>query len=410
MNSVALNTLSAVEARRLIASRQLSPVDLMDACIAQMQAINPHVNALAATRFEQARSEARAAEQAVMRGDELGLLHGLPLGVKDLEETAGLLTTYGSPIFRSNVPSQDNAMVARLRAAGAILTAKTNTPEMGAGANTRNAVWGATGNPFDPALNAGGSSGGSAVALATDMLPLCTGTDTGGSLRIPAALCGVVGFRPSPGLVPGDTRLLGWSPLIVSGPMARSVADLRLQLAATVGLHGGEPLGVECDFRTILRARDVDLNRVRIGYTEDFGMCEVSNATRQTFRAKMAALSRYVDVCEPVPLELGEVDRCFDIVRAQNFIASFKDIYERDPGLLGSNTRVNYEMGLTMSLGDSVWAHAEQTRMFRRFQAVFDQYDLIISPTCSVSPFPGNSRILRKWMDVPSKITIVGSV
>lgn len=388
MDSVALNTLSAVEARRLVASRQLSPVELMDACIAQMQAVNPHVNALAATRFEQAREEARVAEQAVMRGDELGLLHGLPLGVKDLEETAGLLTTYGSPVFRSNVPSKDNVLVARLRAAGAILTAKTNTPEMGAGANTRNAVWGATGNPFDPNLNAGGSSGGAAVALATDMLPLCTGSDTGGSLRIPAALCGVVGFRPSPGLVPSDRKLLGWSPLSVSGPMARSVADLRLQMAATVGLHGAEPLGVECDFRTILRAREVDLNTLRIGYTEDFGMCDVSNATRQTFRAKMAALSRYVAVCEPVHFDLGEVNRCFDVLRAQNFIASFKEIYERDPNLLGSNTRTNYEMGLTMSLGDSVWAHAEQTRMFRRFQPVFDQYDLIVSPTCPVSPFP----------------------
>lgn len=388
MNSIASNTLSAVEARRLIASRQLSPVELLDACIAQIQAVNPHVNALAATRFEQARSEARGAEQAVMRGDALGLLHGLPLGVKDLEETAGLLTTYGSPIFRANVPARDNALVARLRAAGAILTAKTNTPEMGAGANTRNPVWGATGNPFDPVLNAGGSSGGSAVALATDMLPVCSGSDTGGSLRIPAALCGVVGFRPSPGLVPGDRRLLGWSPLSVSGPMGRDVADTRLQLAAMVGLDGSEPLGVDCDYRTILRARDVDLNTLRIGYTEDFGMCEVSHATRQTFRAKMAALSRYVRVCEPVAFELGEVDRCFDVMRAQNFIASFKEIYERDPNLLGSNTRINYEMGLTMSLGDAVWAHAEQTRMFRRFQTTFDQYDLIISPTCPVSPFP----------------------
>jgi len=388
MNSVALNTLSAVDARRLIASRQLSPVELLDACIAQMQAVNPSVNALAATRFAHARSEARAAEQAVMRGEKLGSLHGLPLGVKDLEETGGLLTTYGSPVFRSNVPVRDNAIVARLRAAGAILTAKTNTPEMGAGANTRNAVWGATGNPFDPALNAGGSSGGSAVALATDMLPLCTGSDTGGSLRIPAAYCGVAGFRPSPGLVPGDTRLLGWSPLTVSGPMGRTVADMRLQMAAMVGLHGGEPLGVECDFRTILRARDVDLNALRIGFTEDFGVCEVSQATRQTFRTKMAALSGYVGVCEPVSFELGEVNRCFDVIRAQNFIAGFKDIYERDPNLLGANTRTNYEMGLAMSLGDAVWAHAEQTRIFRRFQAVFDTYDLIVSPTCPVSPFP----------------------
>jgi amidase len=388
VTNTALHTLTAVEARRLIGTRQISPVELLDACIAQIATVNPGVNALAATCFDRARTEAQAAEAAVMRGDALGLLHGLPLGVKDLEETAGVLTTYGSPIYRANVPERDNAFVARLRHAGAVLTAKTNTPDMGAGANTRNLVWGATGNPFDPMLNAGGSSGGSAVALATDMLPVCSGSDTGGSLRIPAALCGVVGFRPSPGMVPGDTRLLGWSPLTVSGPMGRTVADVRLQFAATVGLSDTEPLGVDTNPAALLQGRERNPASLRIGYTEDFGVCEVSEATRATFRQKMQALSRYVKVCEPVELALGEADRCFDVIRAQNFIAGFQQTYERDPMLLSQNTRVNYEMGLAMSLGDAVWAHAEQTRIFRRFQTLYQQYDLILSPTCSVSPFP----------------------
>lgn len=372
----------------MIGARQISPVELLDACIDQIASINPSVNALAATCFDRARAEAREAERAVMQGGALGLLHGLPLGVKDLEETGGVLTTYGSPLFKSHVPERDNELVARLRQAGAILTAKTNTPEMGAGANTRNAVWGATGNPFDPTLNAGGSSGGSAVALATNMLPLCTGSDTGGSLRIPAAYCGVVGFRPSPGMVPGDTRLLGWSPLTVSGPMARSVADLRLHFAATVGLSDNEPLGTPMDARAILQAEPCDLSGIRIGYTEDFGMCEVSSHTRTTFREKMAALRPFVKVCEPVAVALGEADRCFDVIRAQNFIAGFQETYDRDPMLLGENTRVNYEMGLAMSLGDAVWAHREQTRLTRHYQTLYRDYDLIVSPTCSVSPFP----------------------
>jgi Asp-tRNA(Asn)/Glu-tRNA(Gln) amidotransferase A subunit family amidase len=161
-----------------------------------------------------------------MRGDALGPLHGLPLDVKDLQDTAGLLSTSGTVSRRNHVPTHDNALVARLRLAGAIVTAKTNVPDMGAGANTRNPVWGATGNPFDPALNAGGSSGGSAAALAVDMLPLATGSDTGGSLRIPAALCGVVGLRPSPGVVANDARPLGWSVISVLGPRARDVADI----------------------------------------------------------------------------------------------------------------------------------------------------------------------------------------
>src|SRR5690349_18267059 len=228
---------SAVELRRLIGTKEISPVELLDACIERIERLNPAVNAVTAVCYERARSEARAAEKAVLQGDVLGLLHGLPAGIKDLDETGGLLTTYGSPLYRDFVPERDNAMVARVRAAGAIVAAKTNVPEFGAGANTRNVVWGATGNPFNPLLNAGGSSGGSAVALATDMLPLCTGSDTGGSLRIPAAMCGVVGLRPSPGLVPNDRLPLGWTPLTVVGPMARNVADTRLQLAATVGLE-----------------------------------------------------------------------------------------------------------------------------------------------------------------------------
>ncbi|KOQ18301.1 amidase, partial [Achromobacter xylosoxidans] len=220
-----LVSLSAVELRRLIGARQLSPVELLEACIARIEAVNPYINAVTATAFDRARIEARAAEQAVMAGDTLGLLHGLPLGVKDLEPTAGLLTTYGSPIYRDHVPAEDVTLVARLRRAGAIVAAKTNVPEMGAGANSRNTVWGATGNPFNPNLNAGGSSGGSAAALASDLFPLCTGSDTGGSLRIPAAKCGVVGFRPSPGVVPSVRKPLGWTPISVVGPMGRTVAD-----------------------------------------------------------------------------------------------------------------------------------------------------------------------------------------
>ena len=186
----ALYTLPATELRRLIGTKEISPVELLESCIARIEAINPAVNAIAAKAYGRARVEAKAAEAAVLNGAPLGRLHGLPVGVKDLQDTGGLLTTQGSPLYRNHVPATDSAQVALVRAAGAIVTAKTNVPEFGAGANTRNPVWGATGNPFDPSLIAGGSSGGSAAALACDMLPLCTGSDTGGSLRIPAAICG----------------------------------------------------------------------------------------------------------------------------------------------------------------------------------------------------------------------------
>jgi Asp-tRNA(Asn)/Glu-tRNA(Gln) amidotransferase A subunit family amidase len=211
-------------------------------------------------------------------------------------------------------PARDNALVARLRAAGAIVAGKTNVPEMGAGANSRNTVWGATGNPFNPLLNAGGSSGGSAAALATDLLPLCSGSDTGGSLRIPAAKCGVVGFRPSPGLVPSERKLLGWTPISVVGPWAA--------MWPIPCCNCAPPSDCIRAIRWATRSRgefaalpQIDLAQLRIGYTEDFGVCEVDDGIRQVFRDKMAAIGRFVKVCEPVQVDMGEAHRAFDVIR-----------------------------------------------------------------------------------------------
>ena len=381
-------SLPATEMRRMIGARQLSPVELLDACIARIEQTNPYVNAVTATCFDRARTEARAAEAAVLSGRPLGLLHGLPLGVKDLENTEGLLTTFGSPIYRANVPAADNELVARLRAAGAIVTGKTNVPEMGAGANSFNPVWGATGNPFNPNLNAGGSSGGSAAALALDMLPVCTGSDTGGSLRIPAAKCGIVGFRPSPGVVPSARKPLGWTPISVVGPMGRTVADACLQLAASAGMSASDPLSYPLDPLSFLLPEQVDLGSLRVGYTEDFGACAVDDGIRAVFREKIAAMKHLFRSCEPVALDLGEVHRCFDVLRAEAFVAGMREAYERDPGSLGPNPRANYEMGAAMRLVDCAWAQAEQTRILARFQQAYRAFDILLAPTTPVSPFP----------------------
>lgn len=387
---------SAVELKALMDSRQVSPVEALDACIARIEDYNPKINAFCATSFERARDEARATEQAIMRGEPRGLLSGLPIGIKDLEETQGLLTTYGSPLFRANLPTQDNALVRRLRKAGAIVVGKTNVPEMGAGANTRNPVWGATGNPFNPRLNAGGSSGGAAAALAANMVPLCSGSDTGGSLRIPAAKCGIVGLRTSPGLVPSERKLLGWTPISVVGPMGRDVADTWLQLAATAGLAPNDPLSYDFAMpASISAAPAVDLSRLRVGYTEDFGVCDVDDSIRQVFRQKIARLKGLFAVCEAVEVDMQHAHRCFDVVRAEAFVGSLQAAYDKDPDALGPNPRANYEMGARMSLKDCVWANAEQTRIFRSFQKLFGQYDLILSPTTPVSAFPWQTPYLE---------------
>jgi amidase len=387
---------SAVALRALLQAREISAVELLDACIARIETLNPYVNAITATSFDRARDEARAADKAPSRGDAVGILHGLPIGIKDLEETKGLLTTYGSPLYRANVPSRDNTLVQRLRAAGAIVVGKTNVPEMGAGANSFNPVWGATGNPFDPRLNAGGSSGGSAAALALDLVPLASGSDTGGSLRIPAAKCGVVGLRTSPGLVPSDRKPLGWTPIAVVGPMGRTVEDTWLQLAATVGQSGSDPLGYPFAMNPTMQGRALtDLSTLRVGYTEDFGVCEVDNDIRAVFRRKIEALRSHVAVCEPVSVDFDGAHRCFDVLRAEAFVAGLQKAYENDPNSLGPNPRANYEMGMRMTLGDCVRAHADQTQLFRRFQTLFDQYDVILSPTTPVSPFPWTQPYLK---------------
>ncbi|HWK44724.1 MAG TPA: amidase family protein [Stellaceae bacterium] len=400
-DTAALLAKPAVELRRLIGTKEISPVDLLDACIERIETINPAVNAVTATCYERARTEARAAERAVLAGEALGLLHGLPIGIKDLEETEGLLTTFGSPLFRAHIPQRDNMLVQRLRRAGAIVTGKTNVPEFGAGANSRNPVWGATGNPFDPRLNAGGSSGGSAAALACDMLPLCSGSDTGGSLRIPAAKCGVVGFRPSPGLVPVERRLLGWAPISVVGPMGRTMADVALQLAATAGQDDRDPLSYGVDSTAMAMPPSIDLSRLRVAWTEDFGVCAVDRGIRETFRGKIAAMRHLFRACDEVEFDFGEAHRCFDVVRAVNVVAGFSDAYARDPASLGPNTRANYEMAATMTLADCAWAQLEQTKIFRRFQTVFKDYDLVLAPTTPVSPFPWTELYLKEMNGEP---------
>jgi amidase len=386
--------LSAVEARALIGAKKLSASELLESCIARIDAVDPAVNAMVARDDERARAAANAADAATMRGDALPALHGLPIGVKDLENVAGLRTTYGSQLYRDHVPAEDQLIVAKTRAAGAIVLGKTNTPEWGAGANTRNAVYGATGNPFDPTKCAAGSSGGSGVALATGMVPIATGSDTGGSLRNPAAYNGIVGFRPSPGLVPSEKRPLGWNPLSVLGPMARTVPDLCLLLSTMVGDDAADPLATTIHGQTIRRPEDfarpatIDLASLRVAITPDFGFAPTEKHIRKVFAQKVGAFSSLFATANEATPDCSGTDETFEVLRSVSFLAGMYERVRDTPELVGPNVRANVEEGLRYGALDITRALKQQTAIYQRWQHFFADYDVILSPAVTLSPRP----------------------
>jgi amidase len=417
--------LTAVEARRLIGRKQLAPTELLASCIARIEAVDHAVNAMVARDFDRARIAARAADAAVVRGDELPPLHGLPIGIKDLQETEGLRTTHGSPVFRNHVPATDQGIVAAVRRAGAVVVGKTNTPEFGAGANTRNALYGATGNPFDPARSCAGSSGGSAVALATGMVPICTGSDTGGSLRNPAAFCGIVGFRPTPGLVPNERRPHGWTNLSVLGPMARAVPDVCLLLSTMVGDDTRDPLATTVHGRTIRRAGEfavparIDLSRLRVALTSDFGFAPTERHISEVFAEKVGLFRQIFARAEESTPDCAGADEAFEVLRSIGFLGDRLELVRTRPQDVGPNVRANVEEGLRYSAADVARASSLQTAVYRRWQAFFQDWDIILSPSITISPRPWRelypveidgkpTRTYFHWLGLAYAVTLPG--
>jgi amidase len=379
---------TAIDLRRMIGAKEISPVDLVESCIARTEAVDPAVNAMVTPVFERAREEAANAEQAVMDGDELGLLHGLPVGVKDLEATGGVRTTYGSLIYENHVPEEDQLSVANVRAEGGIVLGKTNTPEFGAGANTKNRVFGATGNPFNPDLSCAGSSGGSAVSLACSMVSVATGSDFGGSLRTPASFCGVVGFRPSPGVVPVEGRPVALTPLSVNGPMGRTVADAALLLAAQTDADIRDPFSSAIDVDLLNPLGQLDLSSIRVAISPDLGCAPVDNNIREKFTEKTNAFRHVFADADDRDPDLSDVHQVFEILRGVNFTAAHHERLKNHRDLLGPNVIDNVTRALEFSLADVAWAHAEQSNIYRRFLSFFDDVDILICPTAAVSPYP----------------------
>ena len=380
--------LTASKLRRMIGRKDISPIELVESCIDRIESVDGQLNAMITKSYERARAEARDAEQAVVDGEELGLLHGLPVGIKDLEATAEIRTTSGSKLYADHVPTRDQGAVTNIREAGGIILGKTNTPEFGAGANTRNLVFGATGNPFDPVKTCGGSSGGSAVALATGMVPLASGSDYGGSLRTPASFCGVVGIRPSPGVVAAEGRPVGLLPFSVLGPMGRSVDDAYMLLQAQAGVNPHDPFSTApvTDLESPLE--QADLGSIKAMITPDLGSAAMSNAYRSIFAERTGLFRHHFAQAFDASPDFTDGDNCFEVLRGVNFVAAHRARVRDHRDSLSPNVVDNVDRGLAYSLADVAEAHLQQSRIARAWLNLFEDIDVVICPAASSTPFP----------------------
>ncbi|MGH7675082.1 MAG: amidase [Gemmatimonadales bacterium] len=387
MNSQDLPDLPATELARLVRGRHVSPVEVMEACLGRLERCNGIVNAVV-TLNERALDDARDLERRLARGEPVGPLAGLPVGIKDVTPVAGLRTTFGSPLYANHVPTEDAVVVERLRAADAIILGKTNCPEFAAGGNTFNEVFGRTRNPWDPAKSAGGSTGGGAAALATGMIALAEGTDLGGSLRIPASFCGVVGLRPSVGLVPTHPADWVWDTLQVTGPMGRTAADVALMLQAVAGPSPRAPLGASLAGRDIVGAVARDAPRgLKVAYCPDIAGIGIDPTIERVCREAVAALEGIGAKVEPIELDLSFGRPAFLALRGLWFLAWMHERLDR-LDRFGPNVANNVRAGLATTARDLADAEAARGRIWHVFQGLFERFDHLLTPCMAVPPFP----------------------
>jgi len=397
--------MTAADLATAIRTRRVSPVEAIDAVLAQIDRINPAVNAIVTVTADNARAAGRAAEAAVMQKKPLGALHGVPVSIKDLTPTKGIRTTLGSLAYADNVPTEDALIVERLHGAGAILIGKTNTPELGAGANTKNRLFGPTRNPWKPTHTCGGSSGGAAVALATGMGPIAEGSDLGGSLRIPASFCGVVGFRTSPGVVPAYPTELAWDPLVVNGPMARTVLDTALMLSVIAGPDARAPMSIPVDSERWIEAaqapevvsngssatkahRRPDIREWRAAWSPDLGLTPVDSEVAKIAGEGASAFEDMGCAVEQAHPDFSDIRDIIHATRGTRMAALHANLLPTWREKMNPDLVRNIEQGLGLTARQ--WGEAEvaRTALWHRVRNFFETYDFLLTPTVAVPPFP----------------------
>lgn len=383
--------MSAVEMAGLIRAKKLSAREALAAHLTQIERVNPKVNAIVTLVPELAAAAAAEADEMQARGETLGPLHGLPVAHKDLLETRGIRTTFGSPLYKDNVPTEDDIVVERMRRAGAITIGKTNTPEFGSGSQTFNTVFGASRNPYDLTKTCGGSSGGAAVALACGLVPVASGSDTGGSLRNPAAFCNVVGFRPSPGRVPNPRAPFAWWTLSTSGCLGRSVADLAFALSTIAGPDSRAPLSINEPGERLARPLNRSFKGVRVAWFKDLGGVPFDPRVRALVDAQrktIESLGCIVDQAEP---DFSPAEIAFRVLRAWNTANAYGERFRAHPEAFKDTLTGEIEEGLRITGTDVARAEAPHGQLWRRFQAFLEKYEYFVLPTTQVPPFDLNT-------------------
>jgi amidase len=379
--------LTAVEMAGLIRRKKLSAREVMTAHLKQIDRVNPKVNAIVTLVAEQALENARKVDELQAKGTTLGPLHGLPVAHKDLVETAGIRTTFGSLIFKDFVPKEDAIIVERIKRAGAITVGKTNTPEFGAGSQTFNRVFGATKNPYDLTKTCGGSSGGAAVSLACGMLPIADGSDAGGSLRNPAAFCGVVGFRVAPGRVPHAAIGNAWSTISVSGPMARTVSDVALLLSVMTGPDPRCPISITEPGARFSGNLERSFKGARVAWFKNLGgipfdsrILDAVNKQRKVFEN----LGCIVEEAEP---DLTGADEAFNTLRAWGYAATQAENVKNHRELVKDTILWEVERGSKLSGADIARAHTLHAQVWNQMRIFQEKYEYFILPTTQALPF-----------------------
>jgi amidase len=373
---------------------EVTPLDLLDVLEKRIAEVDGKVNALPTLCFDRARTHARAIMQK--KPDERGLLAGLPVPIKDLFNVKGTLNTQGSPIFKDTISATSDIVVENLENNGAVIYAKSNTPEFGAGANTFNEVFGPTLNPWDISKSAAGSSGGAAVALATGMAWVAHGTDMGGSLRNPASFCGIVGLRPSIGRVAHTLNAQIDRNITVHGPMARNVEDLALLLDAMSGEYPDDPLSLPAPAQSFLSAARNGKKPKRVAYSPDLGITPVDPEVKAVTRKAAERFAEAGVIVEEAHPDLRDAHECFHVLRAFDFAITKAKLLRTKRDLLKPEVIWNIEEGLKLTIEQIERAEAQRVAMTARAVEFFKTYDLLLCPATIVSPFPIENRYVAE--------------